>query len=351
MDVSRSDIRSIKSNGGKQFLPRLGSIRLGIKKQNKDGIDYPVEVDYFVVPPEVEAIYGKNPKELHIFFPSEDIEKTAPRAYKWHGAKELKCKGNGEIALCFRSQLTKNHVLFDGESREGSKHEQVKVKCTCPLYDSGDCIIKMDLMVMLPRVSLGGVYQITTGSSNIIRRVDQYFDYLNEYFGRASRLPIKLTREEQEVTYVNDKDERVKSKHWPLKFELIADMKEAQQFLEDDKKMLSSRLLVAAPVEEGYTSEIESVKDLEDSPPPEAEDAGYEEGESGNNSNGKTKNFEFLKSMGSLKKELNDLTGNDEKYYAILKQFKVKKSNEITDRKIQGKVYRAIKGKVESLPF
>ena len=52
-----------------EMLPRIGKIRLGIKKKHSNGREYPAATDYFVCPPEVQAIYGAEPKELTIVLP------------------------------------------------------------------------------------------------------------------------------------------------------------------------------------------------------------------------------------------------------------------------------------------
>jgi len=72
----KSDFSTIDKVSDIRRLPRIkdGKIRLGIKKKvertktvgkkkEKSWIEYPVEVDYFVVPPMVQAIYVENPKE------------------------------------------------------------------------------------------------------------------------------------------------------------------------------------------------------------------------------------------------------------------------------------------------
>ena len=41
-----------------EMLPRIGKIRLGIKKKHSNGREYPAATDYFVCPPEVQAVYG-----------------------------------------------------------------------------------------------------------------------------------------------------------------------------------------------------------------------------------------------------------------------------------------------------
>ena len=80
-------------------LPRIGLIRLGIKKKNAKGMEYPAAVDYFVVPDEVKKVYGEQPRELDIIFPLDEVDDIFPQFYKRYGhSKGLVCKGDGETA-------------------------------------------------------------------------------------------------------------------------------------------------------------------------------------------------------------------------------------------------------------
>src|SRR3989304_4359430 len=81
-------------------LPRLGKIRLGIKKEGDDGSPYPVPTDYFVCPDEVKEIFGDKPKELRIMFPTENSEQWASQYLRCYStSNELICRGDGETAL------------------------------------------------------------------------------------------------------------------------------------------------------------------------------------------------------------------------------------------------------------
>ena len=42
-------------------LPRLGKIRLGIKKKIDAGVSYPSPTDYFVYPNELKKVFGEKP--------------------------------------------------------------------------------------------------------------------------------------------------------------------------------------------------------------------------------------------------------------------------------------------------
>ena len=268
-EIDRKSMRSIKQeNKGKAYLPRLGMIKLGVKltkEKNGEKIEYPSEVDYFVVPEEVQKIFGEKPKELRIMFPSEDIEMIASRSFKYYGSNRLRCKGNGEDALCYRGDLTKNHILVDEADREGSEHEQVYCQCPCPLFEQkkGGCNIVLDLMFMIPEVSLGGIYQISTGSHLNRQRVDDYIAYLNSLVGRISRLPLKMSREETKTTYIDNDNKRKTSTHHLLKFDFLGNANDLQRAISDKNSLSTQSLLLAPPSEEGEAIEPDVI-DLEE---------------------------------------------------------------------------------------
>src|SRR5256885_2201625 len=93
---------------GLMRLKRLGKIRLGIKKKSaKTGQEYPSAtdhdgkpIDYFVVPPEIEALTGPKPKVLDVMFVSNDPEEVYQEKLALYGASTgLKCHGDGQVAM------------------------------------------------------------------------------------------------------------------------------------------------------------------------------------------------------------------------------------------------------------
>lgn len=264
--TDRKSMRSIKQESrGKAYLPRLGMIKLGVKLKNEKGVEYPSEVDYFVVPPEVQEVFGDKPTSLNIMFPSEDVEMIASRSFKYYRSNRLGCKGNGEEALCYRGDLTKSHVLVDESDREGSEHEQILCECPCPLYNDAkkSCNVVLDLMFMIPEVSLGGVYQISTHSNLNRQRVDDYIAYLKSLVGRISRLPLKMSREEAKTTYINKENKRVTSTHHLLKFDFLGNANDLRRAIEDKKSLSTKSFLLASPAEEGEAIEPDVI-DLEE---------------------------------------------------------------------------------------
>jgi hypothetical protein len=227
-------------------IPRLGRIRLGIKVQKqqngkpvlndrKEPIEFPKETDYFVVPPEVEAIYGKQPKELDVMFPLEDERLVFPASLKWYGrAKGLRCHGNGETA----------------ERLDEKTGKWGEMKCPCDKLKSetnpkGECTEQANLMVMLPRVSLGGIYQIATGSYHSVVDINSGIDMCRQMVGRIQLVPLKLRREER----VTHKDGRP-SKHYTLTLILDANAGGINKLREvTDRVLEHARYQIEGPAE------------------------------------------------------------------------------------------------------
>lgn len=225
-------------------LPRLGKIRLGIKKVSPKGVEYPSETDYFVVPPEVVKVYGEKPKELDIMIPVEDSNISIPQAYEMYGSgKGLKCVGDGETA--FR---------LDDKS-----HEMNEIDCPCEHFGHA-CKQRAHLRFILPKVNVGGVYQIDTSSYNSIIDLNSGIDYIRALVGRIALVPLKLKRIPTETHH-----EGKKQTHYTLKIELEADINFINTLRENTSRILAhSQYSLPAPtlenpaIDEGATVETEA---------------------------------------------------------------------------------------------
>ncbi|GJL52927.1 MAG: hypothetical protein NPIRA02_00590 [Nitrospirales bacterium] len=208
----------IRGLSNKRRLPRLGKIRLGVKVRNpQTGNEHPAETPYFVVPPEVAKVYGDKPTALGIMFPVNDPGRVFPQALKWYGSgRGLKCIGNGETAMRL------NDKTRTMEPRE----------CPCE-HLNDDCMPRASLQVMLPKVNMGGVYQIDSGSWNSMVDLNSYFDYLTALIGRFAMVPLTLRREPKQIQGPTG----LKT-HYPLKLELTATQEEVEQLLRSSSEIL-----------------------------------------------------------------------------------------------------------------
>jgi len=229
MNGFKGRFTSIKDISDRRRLPRLGKIRLGVKmKSQKTGKEFPRETEHFVCPPEVQKHFGEKPTDLPIMFPIEDREVVFPQAFKFYGqSKGLKCIGNGETAIEFTED--------GGVERE----------CPCERYEK-ECQRRAHLMVLIPKVSCGGVYQIDLGSYHSIVDINSGIDYVRAMVGRFSWVPLILRRVPRETHGGNKR-----TTHYTLQVEFTGDIETINLLREDTKRILEGpRYALPAPIDE-----------------------------------------------------------------------------------------------------
>lgn len=243
----------IKGLSDTRRLPRLGKIRKGIKTKNSKGKEYPKEVKYWACPPEVQAVYGAEPTEIDVMLPLDDATVVFPQSYKLYGSNQkLKCKGDGESATRW--------------TKEGGE----EVGCPCEELESKQCKQRAHLMVILPKVSMGGCYQIDTGGINDIIAINSYIEdngYLRGLFGRIAMIPFKLRR----IEVKRDDGTGKMIKHWDIQPFFEGNIDVVNSLKGDSQKVLETAgsLQLEAPKEEGAESDttvVESETPKEDLP-------------------------------------------------------------------------------------
>ena len=228
-------------------LPRLGKIRLGIKKKTAKGVEYPAEVDYFILDPQTPSelenqkisdeftkLYGENPKSIKIMFPVANPDIYFPQFYKRYGSStSLKCKGDGIEASCGTEEFAQGLIRI-GTDELGLP----KVKCKgkeCIYYKKKECTEVGVLQILLPELPGAGVWQITTGSFHSIVNLNSCIDYIATVCGRAHMIPLSLERRPQEIVY-----EGKKTKHYILHINMDFKLVDLQRFamIEPTKMLL-----------------------------------------------------------------------------------------------------------------
>jgi len=241
-------------------LPRLGKIRLGVKKVNANGKEYPSETDYFVCPAEVCHACGLKPKELKISFPINDPEVIFPQCYKWYGSsKGLKCRGNGVEALRLNEDT--------GEMEE--------IKCPCELLENGKCKQRASLVFNLLNVGIGGVYQIDLSSYHSIVDINSGIDYARALLNdQIAFVPFKLKRVPKETH--NDGKKQI---HYTLQLVLDITAKQLKERMEGTRKIFreeKTQYEIEAPKEDispAYDSKEDGAVIVEEAEPVTTEDA------------------------------------------------------------------------------
>jgi len=221
----------IKELSERRRLPRLGKIRLGVKMVSmKTKKEYPKETEFFVVPPEVAKVYGAKPTSLDVMVPINDPEVVFPQAYKWFGGQRgLKCIGDGEAAL-----------RLNEETRA-----MQEIVCPCERLDTGECQKMANFMVILPKINMGGVYQIDIGSYNSIVDINSGLDYVQALVGRFAMVPLRLCRAPKETHFGGQKQI-----HYTLQLFLDADVDTLNALRENTSRVLLSTRNLALPPSE-----------------------------------------------------------------------------------------------------
>ena len=172
-------------------MARLGKIRLGIKVEKPGKAPYPQATDYFVCPPEVQAVVGEKPTELEIMFPTEDPDQFAQqwlRAYSM--TQGLVCLGDG--ASSRRKVDTETGAMASHETKQWEWKEGLHCDPQdCPEYLMKRCRRVMNLQFILPKVPGLGVWQISTSSFYSIVNINSMVRML-QGFGRCSWIPLHL---------------------------------------------------------------------------------------------------------------------------------------------------------------
>jgi len=212
------------TGGKRNYFPRLGKIRLGVKRQGQGGSEFPTDVDYFVVKelPEIQKVYGETPKELVVLFPSNEQQEIFPmRLEAWKASRtkgpdgkpksKLWCNStDGEIATRIyvgeKDAQGHHQVMKMAEDERPDAGENFIMPCPneeCPHYMNNACKGVGRLNVVLPEVSISGIYQIETGSQfgrgNILDMLGWVRQMTNGQF--AWRVPFELSRQPQNVTH------------------------------------------------------------------------------------------------------------------------------------------------------
>jgi len=172
-------------------IPRLGKIHLGVKGKTDKEVEYPKATDYFVVPPEVAAVYGEKPKNLDIMFPVEDPNLFAQQWLRAYSATQgLTCIGDGITAR--RKVDTVTGDMASHKTKSWEWHEMTCNSQECPDYQGKRCRRVMNLQFLLPRVVGLGVYQIDTSSFYSIVNINSMIKMLKGVLGRCSMIPLTL---------------------------------------------------------------------------------------------------------------------------------------------------------------
>lgn len=214
-------------------IPILGTIRLGVKVKTQSGHERPDNADHFVLhdAPGVAEVYGAAPKELDITFPSDDLADCAPSWLQWWrpGAKDkngkaisgiLRCKGNGPdekgnpgVAQYFDKRDLKTGLVPTRPCMAQGCSDWLDAK------GNPQCKPGMQIYVILPKVSVRGVYKLSTTSWTTISDLYAHLKWLQKFTnGRIAGSFFKMVKEQHSFSKFDANGKEQKIAQWVVKF-------------------------------------------------------------------------------------------------------------------------------------
>jgi len=221
---------------------RLGKIKLGIKVQ-KDGKEYPQDVDYFVIPDQYQDRLGDKPKELSIVLANPDLRQnfdTRAAMYQANGSRS--CHTDDD-------RTAHRYMRPAGEN----VHRWVTMQCPnldCEYRQSKKCQERGFFSFMVPASQEIGVFLIIMGSKVAMTQIYTALTVLQSLCaGRPNGMAgirLKLRRERKEF-FQDFKGTGQQSK--VVKFIPMVEIDYAQLLHEDQKRlgpMLGQPILLPA---------------------------------------------------------------------------------------------------------
>lgn len=213
-----------------------------------------------MVPDEVKQLYGDKPRAIPVMLPVEDESLFMRQYYGCYGSNQrLKCQGDGETA-----------------ERRDDKNKLQQIACpspsNCDFGKQFKCSARIDLMVVLPDVNCGGVYQLSSGSVTTDIDLRSGIEMARHLFGRISWVPMTLKREEKKIP---DPVTGKMMPHWPVSLYPQANVAEVNQIRQDTGRILErqERFAIPEPVIEGeFTREPEQAPETENHDEPQGVD-------------------------------------------------------------------------------
>jgi hypothetical protein len=189
---------------------RLGKIRLGVKKITiKDGkqVEYPAEVSYFVLPPELVERFPKQPTSLEVMLPSDDPDIILEANFLRYQGKLLTLRCDGKRFL----ELPRDGGEIVGACRRPLPEPGQTIIADCPC----EAVPIGKLRVMLLKGPVG-YYEIPIGGFQRIADLQVELQTALQVFGRLRGIVFRLTREPAETMVRKDTGQRLPRTGYPV---------------------------------------------------------------------------------------------------------------------------------------
>jgi hypothetical protein len=170
-------------------LPRVGKIRIGEKRQNSQGKEYPTSLDYFKATGPYAGlfneVYGEKPNQIQIIFITDDDSVSCHEI--WEGRE----KKTGNLAG------TSDGESFQLWDYQKEKYEECNDKSVVESFTKEHEIqwsIILTLNFIIPAIKgVFGMWQLQTkGTKSSIENIINTYDSMKQHAGTICNIPFDL---------------------------------------------------------------------------------------------------------------------------------------------------------------
>lgn len=254
-------IKSDKVQRSGMPLPEAGRIKIGEKKKNAKGVEYPTSLEHFratgTFSQHFHGVFGDKPDKLTIVFISDNISDSCNEEYAcWENGKRWGW-GDGET-----------FNVWDSD-----KKDYVTVEKDSPLLKGKKWDIMLTLRFVIPELKgvLGHWVFSTKGAKTTIPSIVKSFDFIKERVGTVVGVPFELVVEKTKGYSPGEARQYSKVKLIPCFSEQY--MEKVRDFLSTGKSltelaplMVSEAKLLEEPVKGLEAAAIEMHAEVKEEP-------------------------------------------------------------------------------------
>lgn len=166
-------------------MPRVGFIKIGFKKQGRDGREYPQSVDYFIpagkYAPLFTKAYGEKPQTIQIVFPSDDPSQVCNERYEYRDDDgRLLAYGDGELFKAWNGKEYQELSISEYPNLMASIERRYPNKQFERTGEGWSVILTLNFIIPCVQ-GIAGVWQFSTkGTASTIPQIRDVFDAVLE---------------------------------------------------------------------------------------------------------------------------------------------------------------------------
>jgi hypothetical protein len=188
--------RIVTANKGPVKLPIVGKIRVGEKRANGNGVEYPVSLDYFKAVGDYSTkfhdTFGEKPTTFGIVFISDDPAQSCNERYELRDKKTGDLLGSGDgVNFKIFNPDNKEYEDFIADSEEQKKK---LADYTKTFANGSQWSVILTIEFVIPKIStVMGLWKLETkGVLSSIPNIRDTFDEVQKQAGTVVNIPFDL---------------------------------------------------------------------------------------------------------------------------------------------------------------